>query len=65
MHREHTYHHSDFNEDTPDGKWTLHATATALYQRLQQTGDSQTTNTNGGLVASLVACSAQNTKVGK
>ena len=24
---------SDFNEDTPDGKCTLHATATAIYQR--------------------------------
>ena len=24
---------SEFNEDTPDGKRTLHATATALYQR--------------------------------
>ncbi len=34
---------SDFNEDTPDGKRTLHATATALYQRKESSADPQST----------------------
>lgn len=32
---------SDFNEDTPDGKRTLHATATAVFQRQELTKDLQ------------------------
>ncbi len=34
---------SDFNEDTPDGKRTLHATATAVYQRRVHGADNDNT----------------------
>ena len=37
---------SDFNEDMPDGKRTLHATATALYQRQGHIEDSQRNTRN-------------------
>ncbi|KAL5007722.1 hypothetical protein ScPMuIL_016528 [Solemya velum] len=37
---------SDFNEDTPDGKRTLHATATAIYQRQKPFNDMDKHNTS-------------------
>ena len=68
---------SDFNEDTPDGKRTLHATATALYQRRQKAEDCQNTcklrlqgkawdrSLKSPTTSSLVACSTPNTNVAK
>jgi len=69
---------SDFNEDTPDGKRTLHATATALYQRKEQSPSQHNTRklrlhdhkaTDRSLTSltdpEFVRCYAPNTQAGK